>query len=252
METPGYVALSRQAALRRELDIIANNIANMDTPAFRGESMLFVEHLADTKDRAPVGLRKISYVQDIATVPDLAEGAKVATDNPLDLAINGKGYFVVEGEEGERYTRNGNFMRDADGQIVTTGGLPVLNDAGQPMILPDTAGRVDVARDGTVSYHDQNGGAVVRLGRLQIVAFENEYALKKDAEALFRAENQDPQPAQDAEVLQGFVEKSNVKGVVEMTKLIHTVNSYQSAGKLVDAEHERQRRAIQTLAGRSA
>jgi flagellar basal-body rod protein FlgF len=252
METPGYVALSRQASLRRELDVIANNIANMDSPAYRGESMLFVEYLAETKDRAPAGLRKISYVQDIATVPDLAEGAKVATDNPLDLAINGKGYFVVETEDGERYTRNGNFMLNAEGEIVTTGGLPLMNEAGQPMIVPSTAGRIDIARDGTVSYHDQNGGDVVQVGRIRMVEFENEYALEKDAETLFRPAGQQPQPAQNAEIVQGFIEKSNVNGVVEMTKMIHTVNSYQSAGRMVESEHERQRRAIQTLAGRSA
>lgn len=252
METPGYVALSRQAVLRRQLDVIANNIANMDSPAFRGESMLFVEYLADTKDKAPAGLRKISYVQDIATVPDLAEGAKVATDNPLDLAINGKGYFVVETDDGERYTRNGNFILNADGEIVTTGGQPLLNEGGQPMVIPPTAGRIEIARDGTVSYHDQNGGEVVQVGRIRLVEFENEYALKKDAQALYRAEEAQAVPAEEAEIVQGFVEKSNVNGVVEMTKMIHTVNSYQSAGRMVEAEHERQRRAIQTLAGRSA
>lgn len=252
METPGYVALSRQMVLRRQLDVIANNIANMDSPGFRGESMMFVEYLADTKDKVPAGLRKISYVQDIASVRDLSEGAKTVTDNPLDLAINGNGYFAIESENGERYTRNGSFMLDGDGQIVTTSGLPLLNDNGQPMVIPPSAGRIDIARDGTVSYHDQQGGDVVEVGRIQVVQFENEYALKKDAQLMFRADGQDPAPAEDAEILQGFIEKSNVKGVVEMTKLMQTVNSYQSAGRVVEAEHERQRRAIQTLAGRSA
>ena len=252
METPGYIALSRQMVLRRQLDVIANNIANMDSPGYRGESMMFVEYLADTKDKVPAGLRKISYVQDIASVRDLSEGAKTVTDNPLDLAINGNGYFAIESENGERYTRNGAFMLDGDGQIVTTSGLPLLNDNGQPMVIPPSAGRIDVARDGTVSYHDQEGGDVVEVGRIQIVQFENEYALKKDAQLMFRADGQEPLPADDAEILQGFIEKSNVKGVVEMTRLMQTVNSYQSAGRVVEAEHERQRRAIQTLAGRSA
>ncbi|WP_375595107.1 flagellar basal-body rod protein FlgF [Algihabitans albus] len=252
METPGYIALSRQMVLRRQLDVIANNIANMDSPGYRGESMMFVEYLADTKDKVPAGLRKISYVQDIASVRDLSEGAKTVTDNPLDLAVNGNGYFAIESENGERYTRNGAFMLDGDGQIVTTSGLPLLNDNGQPMVIPPSAGRIDVARDGTVSYHDQEGGDVVEVGRIQIVQFENEYALKKDAQLMFRADGQEPLPAEDAEILQGFIEKSNVKGVVEMTRLMQTVNSYQSAGRVVEAEHERQRRAIQTLAGRSA
>lgn len=252
METPGYIALSRQMVLRRQLDVIANNIANMDSPGYRGESMMFVEYLADTKDKVPAGLRKISYVQDIASVRDLSEGAKTVTDNPLDLAINGNGYFAIESENGERYTRNGAFMLDGDGQIVTTSGLPLLNDNGQPMVIPPSAGRIEVARDGTVSYHDQEGGDVVEVGRIQIVQFENEYALKKDAQLMFRADGQEPLPAEDAEILQGFIEKSNVKGVVEMTRLMQTVNSYQSAGRVVEAEHERQRRAIQTLAGRSA
>ncbi len=252
METPGYVALSRQAVLRRELDIISNNIANLDTPAYRGESMMFVEYLADTKDRVPAGLRKISYVQDLATVRDLGEGPKVATDNPLDLALNGAGYFAIESPDGERYTRAGTFMLDAEGQVVTSSGLPLLNEGGQPMVIPASAGRIDVTRDGTVSYHDRNGGDEVRVGRLRLVQFENEYALKKDAQGLYRAEGEAPLPAEEAEVLQGFVEKSNVNGVVEMSKMIQTVNSYQSAGRMVEAEHERQRRAIQSLAGRSA
>lgn len=238
MENAGYIALSRQMVLRREMDVIANNMANLNTPAYKGQSMLFVEYL-ETSDSG----EKMSFVQDISLVRNLTEGELTSTENPLDLAISGNGYFEVETPVGPRYTRNGVFRLNAEGQLVTAGGQPVLGEGGTPITLPPNSADVTVTRDGTVNT--EQGPA----GRLRVVRFEDEQTMVKLADGLYDADGQDPLPAEDAQVMQGMVEGSNVQGIIELTRMIETVRSYSSAGKLVNDEHERLRRAIQSLGG---
>ncbi len=236
MENTGYIALSRQMAMSRQMDVIANNMANMNTPAYQGESMMFVEYLQKT----PNG-EQTSFVQDIALVRNLTEGQKISTKNDLDLAIAGKGFFEIETELGTRYTRNGTFQLNADGELVTSQGDKVLGEDDQPIVFPPGTGRITIARDGTTST--ENG----QIGRLRVVRFENQQALIKGANGLYEADGQQPEKAEDAEVLQGMIEGSNVQGITEMTSLINAARSYASAAKIVKDEHERLRRAIQTL-----
>ena len=219
------------------MDVIANNLANMTTPAFKGEDMLFVEHLKKTGEND-----RVSLVQDIGLLRNLGEGPMTKTDNPLDLAISGPGYFVVETVDGERYTRNGTFQLDAQGQIVTTQGDPVLGADGNPITIPVNEPQISVARDGSVSAGE------TLVSRIQIVSFENEQALEKQSNSLLARGDQEPQAAEEGEVIQGMIEGSNVQGIVEVTRMINTIRSYTATSKLVDQEHERQRRAIQTLA----
>ncbi len=236
MENTGYIALSRQSVLRRKMDVIANNLANMTTPAFKGEDMMFVEHLRKTGEND-----RVSLVQDIALLRNISEGPMTKTENPLDLAISGPGYFVVETVDGERYTRNGTFQLDAQGQIVTTQGDPLLAADGNPITIPVNETEISVARDGSVSAGE------TLISRIQIVSFENEQALEKQSNSLLAPGDQEPQPAEEGEVIQGMIEGSNVQGIVEVTRMINTIRSYTATSKLVDQEHERQRRAIQVL-----
>lgn len=236
MENAGYIALSRQMTLRREMDVIANNMANLNTPAFKGESMLFVEYL-ETTDSG----EKMSFVQDISLVRNLTEGQLTATDNPLDTAISGEGYYEVETPLGPRYTRNGAFRLNVDSELVTTNGDKVLDDAGNPITLPPNSRDVAITRNGTVST-DQGPAGMIRL-----VRFDNEQSLIKMANGLYDADEQDALPAEDTEVVQGMIEGSNVAGIIELTKMIDTVRSYTATGRMVNDEHERQRRAIQAL-----
>lgn len=238
MENTGYIALSRQMTLRRQMDVIANNMANINTPAYKGQSMLFVEYLETSKSG-----EKMSFVQDVALVRNLNEGQMTTTENPLDLAISGNAYFEIDTPVGPRYTRNGVFQLNAEGELVTASGERVLGEGGNPILLPPNARDVTVTRDGTIST-DQGPA-----GRLRLVSFENEQALVKLADGLYDAEGQDTLPAEDAEVLQGMVEGSNVQGILELTKMIETARQYASAGRMVNDEHERQRRAIQSLGG---
>lgn len=237
MENTGYIALSRQMVLRRQMDVIANNLANMTTPAYKAEKMLFVEHLKKTD-----GTDRVSLVQDIGMVRSLGEGQMTKTDNPLDLAISGDGYFTIETPGGERYTRNGVFQLDAQGRIVTTQGDPVLSVDGNPITIPVDKSTITIAKDGTVSADED------QIGRIRVVRFENQQELEKQANSLFDSGLQEPEATDDASVLQGMIEGSNVQGIAEITRMMATSRSYSSASKLIEQEHERQRRAIQVLA----
>lgn len=239
METTNYIALSRQAGLRRELDLVANNMANLNTPAYQGESMMFVEYLEDTQ-RGKTG--EMSFVQDLSTVRDLKEGPMKRTENPLDLAISGRGYFTIETEEGPRYTRNGAFQLNDEGQVVNKANQPLLDDNGNPIEVPADAQAIEIGEDGTIATE------FGPIAQLEPVTFENEQLLMKRANGLYEArEEQVAEPAEEARVLQGMIEGSNVQGVVEMTRLIDLTRSYSSANKFSESEHERILRAVRTL-----
>lgn len=238
METPSYITLSRQAALRRQMDVVANNLANMNTPAYRAENMMFVEYLQQTQ-RGETGA--LSFVQDIATFRDLSEGPMTATGNALDFAISGPGYFVVETDDGPRYTRHGSFRLNDDNEIVTHAGHPVLDQNGNAIEVPDNAERIDVTGDGIISTE------VGEIAQFDLVAFDDDQALTKLADGLYDAEAAPVLPADDARVKQGMVEGSNVEGIVEMTRMIEVLREYQIAQQMSEGEHERRVRAVRTL-----
>lgn len=234
MENTLYVALSRQMVLRRSMDVVANNIANANTPGFRSEQLMFVDHLK------PAGRRdEIAFVQDIGVARDFSAGDLTSTGNPLDLAIQGKGWFVVETPQGEQYTRNGRFHLDRDGQLVSTEGYPVLGEGGQNIVMAPDDTNIRVMGDGTI--RSESG-----VKNLQIVSFDNEQLLRKVANGMFRTDAL-PQPAEKAQVVQGMVEGSNVEPIMEVTRMIQTLRDYQAAQKIIETEHERQRRAIRTI-----
>ncbi len=236
MENSLIIALSRQSVLSRQMDVIATNLANLETAGFKAENMIFTELLEQTAEG-----EVLSLVHDVSFVRDLSEGPMVGTQNPLDLAIHGQGYFVVDTPDGERYTRHGVFQLDDGGQIVTTEGHPVLNNGGAPIVVPLDTSTITITRDGTISADAQE------IGQIKLVSFENPQALSKIGSGLYEAIDQTPTTDPDSEVLQGMVENSNVKGVVEMTRMIDTVRSYQAAAKLADTEHQRILDAIEAL-----
>ena len=247
MKNAGYVALSRQMILQHQMDAIANNIANMTTPAYKAEELIFAEELARTQgaSKSESG-NGISFVHDPTRMRRLAPGPMTSTHNPLDLALSEDGYFVVETAAGERYTRAGNFTLDEAGQIVTSQGRPVLGEGGAPLVVPPEAKSITIAPDGTVST-DQG-----EIGRIQVVVFENRQMLMKQQNNLYEANGERPIPAEDPKVSQGMLEGSNVQGVVEMTRLINVVRSYQASQRLLEKEDQLQRKAIEILAPRAA
>lgn len=237
MENPGYIALSRQLALRREMNVVANNLANMNTPAFKAERMIFREFIEKPKPDEP-----LSFVQDFGMARNLTEGPAASTGNPLDLAISGQAYFSIDTPEGVRYTRHGRFQLDGQGQLINSQGSPVLSANGAPINIPQGSSPISVASDGTVSGKD---GVIGKIG---LTEFADQTALKRDANGLYNAEDQQPQAAADSQLMQGMLEQSNVQPILEMTRMIDIHRSYQSAQRLVSQEHEQAMRAINKLA----
>jgi flagellar basal-body rod protein FlgF len=236
MENAGYIALSRQVALGRQLEVIANNMANASTPAYKAESMQFSEYLIQADEGSP-----LSFVEDAAVMRDWTAGTLRPTGNPLDLAINGDGYFVVSTPDGDRYTRNGRFALDAAGQIVTGDGNPVTGDGG-PIAVPSEDASLAIAADGTVSTE---AGII---GKIRLVRFADPQALSAVGAGLYKTDAS-PEPDSASQLSQGMVEDSNVQPIIEMTNLIQVTRDYTAAQKMVEAEHERQLRAIANLVG---
>lgn len=243
MENTSYITLSGQAALRRQMDVIANNLANMSTHGYRGGQMMFVQHLVKSPGGDNLLTPQSAYVRDIATMIDTSPGAVETTGNPLDLAIQGDGYLVVQTPEGDRYTRNGRLQLDDTGQLVNQQGHPVLADGGAPIVFAPEDTEIVVSRDGTVSTN--NG----ELGKLQIVEFENDQDLERTSGAQFIAdEDNQPQAVESPSVLQGAVEGSNVQPIVEMANMISVHRSYDSVRKFMEREDERMRSMIKDYA----
>ena len=238
IENTAYIALSRQIAMRRQLDVIANNVANMNTTAFKGERLLFEEYLTATDDG-----QELSYVQDVSVMRDTTEGELVTTSNMLDLAISGPGYFVIGTDEGERYTRNGHFRTDADGVLVTDIGDPVLDEQGRPIVLDPGEKSLTVSRDGTIAT------SLGAAGKLNLVSFENEQMLLPEGNGLYKAdESSPPLPFADGVVLQGMLESSNVIPIIEITSMIELSRAYQRTQDLLQRDDELRRRAVRDLA----
>ncbi len=232
METSSYIALSRQGALRREMDIIANNLANMNTTAYKGEKLMFVEHLVKSRGADGLSPVKLAFTRDVAEFIDFSDGPIEMTSNPLDIAIKGDGYLVVETEQGDRYTRNGRLSLDPQGQLVSQHGYPVLSDAGAPFFFGPGDEKIEISNDGTISTN--NG----ELGKIRLVRFENQQELTRDAGGLVSSEAP-PLDVEQAEIIQGAVEKSNVQPIIELTRMIDVHRSYDNVRRFIDGEGRR-------------
>ncbi len=244
MENTSIIALSRQSAIKREMGVIANNIANMNTTGFKGEKIMFVEHLVRSKGGDKIGGERHSYVRDIATVRDNSEGPVQQTGNPLDLAIKQDGFFVIGTPRGERYTRNGNFQMDQDGQLVTRSGYPVLSEDREPFFFSPEDRDISIATDGTIST--ENGS----LGKLNVVTFQNPHELKVVSGGLYSS-TQTPQTSETLVVLQGMLENSNVEPIVEMTRMIEAHRSYESIKTFIEKEDGRIKKMMEAYTQRA-
>jgi flagellar basal-body rod protein FlgF len=251
MENSLLVGLSRQVALARELDVVANNVANMNTTGFKANRSMFEEYLMplarengfQTRDRP------VSFVQDRATWHETSQGAIQQTGNPLDVAIDGNAYLVVQTAGGERYTRNGALQIDAQGRLVTADGSPVIGENGPIQIQP-TDRSISISPDGRVAVIEgANGKTESQRGKLRLVGFAQPQQLQKDGANNFAAANgATATPTTGARLLQGSIEKSNVNGVQEMSRLIEITRAYTQLGSMLQQENDLRRTAIEKLA----
>lgn len=240
MESTTYIALSSRGALRREMNAIAHNMANMNTTGFKGERMMFVDHVQRSRSGDFIADQRLSFVRDVASFRDTTEGPIEQTGNPLDLAIHGEGYFAVQTPDGELYTRNGNLRLDNGGQLVTQDGRPILSDAGTPIFFAPTDTDISITGNGTVST--ENG----QIAKLRVVTFANDQALQNAGGGMYSTD-QLPIDKLDAEIAQGALEKSNIEAILEMTRMIEVNREYSRAQKMMDREDERIRKMVREL-----
>jgi flagellar basal-body rod protein FlgF len=245
MENTSYVALSREAALWRQMAVVANNMANANTPGFKAEQVMFTSYLAKTKsDTSPFG-RSMSFVQDLGVLHDTREGPLTQTGDSLDLAIHGPGYYTVDTPAGPRYTRDGHFQLDSNGMVVTSSGYPLMQASGNPIVLAPGESSITVAGDGTVST--ENG----QIGQLQVVNFANEQELQPLGDGTYST-TQTPTPLAHASIVQGMLEQSNVQPIGEMTGMLNILRNYEGVMNMIQSEHDRQMKAIDALSGAQA
>lgn len=241
MDNTLYVGLSRQMVLRRELDLVANNIANADTTGFKVESLMQSERPA-----APAftlqGPRPVKFVGEDGVARDFGQGGLRQTGAPFDFAIEGRGFFQVNTPEGPRYTRDGRFRMDDTGKLVNEAGYAVLDDGGGEISLNPEEGQLLVAQDGTVSQ------GTTRVGKLGVADFTTLSTMQKVGDNLYKnTSNQQPQPVTDARVRQGMLEGSNVNSILEVTRLIEISRAYEQMTRMMESTSELARSAVQRM-----
>ena len=244
MENTLLIGLSRQMALQRELDVVANNVANLNTPGYKGDGVLFEEFMTSAaRGEGPSGPnRRVSFVADRATWHDMRQGPVQQTGNPLDVAVDGNAFLVVQTPRGERYTKNGALQLNAAGELVTSQGFRVLSDAG-PIVFQPQDQAISIGRDGSIAT---SGGP---RGKLRLVQFAQAERLTKDGASTFAAPpGVQAQPVTTVAVQQGAIEKSNVAGVIEMTRMIDATRTYASISQLLQNQGDLRRSAIDKLA----
>jgi flagellar basal-body rod protein FlgF len=241
MDNTLLVSLSQQLAAYRSMDVIANNLANADTPAFKRETATFQEYVTQSQPaEGEAGPQTISFVKDAGDTRDLSQGHMTVTNAPFDFAINGKGYFTVRTASGDtRYTRNGHFTLDSEGRVATETGDLLQGDGGEIAVSSDD-GDIHVGQDGTVS------GVKGQIAKLKLVDFDNEAALKKEGASLYSTD-QEPKAVENPVIHQGAVEASNVQPVLEISHMIQVMRAYQATANLTQSQEDLMRNAIDKI-----
>lgn len=251
MENTLLIGLSRQMMLERQMDVVANNVANVNTNGYKADRSLFEEYLMPGahEDNFVGGDRRLSFVQDRATFHDFAGGPMEQTKNALDVAIDGQAFLVVQTPDGERYTRDGGLQLNAQGQLVTAAGNLVLGSNG-PIRFQQTDRDITISDDGTITVIEGINNATNSIrGKLRLVSFAQEQKLLKEGSNLYAAgEGNFARPDTKAHIRQGFIEKSNVNAVTEMSRMVEVSRAYTQMATLLQQQSDLQRSAIEKLA----
>ena len=242
MDISAFVLLGHEQALRRRMDVVANNLANVTTSGFKREQPLFHETVREGRSEEPAA-RQTSFVLDYGAIHDTAEGAFAATGNPLDIAIEGSGYLSVQLPDGNTaFTRAGKLAILDDGRLAAAGGLPLLGDNGQPILIPPEAqAALRIGKDGNV---EGPGGP---LGRIGVTTFADERSVRVRGDGLSEGESGTLLPPAATRIRSGGLESSNVQPVGETTAMIEILRAYQSSKRMGDALDDLRKSAIQRL-----
>lgn len=225
------------SALTHQYQTIAHNLANANTVGFKRRLSVFALQDGSTGGVSASPTAAVEAAAGIAGIDavDFSQGSLIHTGRSLDVALHGKGFFVLETDQGDRYTRNGIFRTNAQGQLVDALGRTVAGQSG-PLTIPPTVSpmQVGIAEDGRIL------AAGAEIGKFRVVEFEDPKALTPIGENAFKAPaGVQPDPATDTTVQQGFQEGSNVKAVHELVALIQVARLYEANVKIVQAASDR-------------
>lgn len=235
MDNGIYITLSRQQALFRDLEVSANNLANATTPGYNTQKLVFSDYLV--KDQK----RKDAYANDVSTYRDTVKGALRMTGNTFDLALTGPGYFMVETPYGTRYTKAGNFQINAEGTLMNPQGQPVLGNDGGQITIPPNVRNVEINGAGQIMADGAD------VGQVGIAEFQNEQAMERMGETLYRTA-EEPQEAANSRIVQGAVESSNVNPVAELIRVQEVSRAVGSTAKYIETVYDLQRKASSVYA----
>lgn len=254
-----WIAKTGMEAQQTQMDTVANNLANVSTNGFKKSRAVFEDLLyqnvrqpgasSSQQTQLPSGLQQGTGVRPVAIERIHTQGNPQATGNDKDLMINGSGFFTVLLPDGTTgYTRDGSFQRDSNGQMVTSSGY-VLQP---PITIPIDADQINVAKDGTVTVQLPGQAAAQQIGNLQLAAFINPTGLESIGENLYLETGASGAPQANApgtngmgQILQGYVEVSNVNVVEEMVNMIQTQRAYEINSKAITTSDQMLQRLSQ-------
>jgi flagellar basal-body rod protein FlgF len=251
MDNALLVGLSRQVALSRELEVVANNLANINTTGYKTDSSIFEQFLMPeaSSGEFAAGSRPPSFMRDRATWHNFGAGPIQRTGGPLDVAIDGDAFLVVQTAGGQRYTRNGALQISPTGALVTNAGDPVLGIGG-PIQFQNTDHDISIGEDGTITVREGASATSDSVrGQLQLAQFANAGALRKEGSSLFSAlPGVTPQPAPaNVRVVQGSIEQSNVSAVAEMARMVEITRTYEQIASILQQENTERTTALDKL-----
>ncbi len=236
MDSAGYTTLTRQSGLLREMQSVANNLANLSTTGYRREGLIFSEHVKNLGK----GQASLSMATAHVRNTDLQQGALTKTGGTFDFAIEGSGFFLIGTPDGEQLSRAGSFTPNEAGELVTAEGYRLLDAGGAPIFVPPDTPDISVAADGTLSAGDR------ALGQIGLFEPTDPTDLTRIAGTRFQTQA-GVVPTEGGAILQGYVENSNVDPVNEIARMIEVQHAYQLGQSFMDREDERVRAAIRTL-----
>jgi len=239
MDNSIYITLSRQTALFRDMEVTANNIANVNTAGYNAEKLMFSDYLVKDNKRMD------AYANDPLSWRDTAQGSMKTTSNNFDLAISGNGYFQIQTPLGVRYTRAGNFQINAEGTLVNVEGNAVLGADGGEIAIPDNAKSVIINGAGQVTVDGED------VGQVGVMEFADEQGMKRLGNSLYSSE-ETPLPSETARVVQGALETSNVSPVSEMVRVMNLGRATSSTAKFIEVMYDLQRKTASTYAKQQA
>ncbi|MBI6550481.1 flagellar basal-body rod protein FlgG [Xenorhabdus lircayensis] len=247
-----WIAKTGLDAQQTNMDVIANNLANVSTNGFKRQRAVFEDLLYQTERQPgamsseqtnlPSGLQIGTGVRPVATERLHSQGNLAQTNNSKDVAVKGQGFFQIQMPDGTTgYTRDGSFQVDQNGQLVTAGGFQVV----PAIIIPDNATKISIARDGIVSVNVQGQNAPQQVGQLTLTTFINESGLESVGENLYLETNSSGVPVENAPgingaglLYQGYVETSNVNVAEELVNMIQVQRAYEINSKAVSTSDQ--------------